>query len=1140
MPVEGDGPVAWQWLAGRFLMYAEFFRLERSPFTNTADPAFFFRTAEHEEALASLVYGVTQRRGLTVITGPPGCGKTLLAHMLMRTLDGQAQAALVLHAPESGHDLVATLCREFDVRHRAAQTTGELVERLHAHLCERFCEGKTAVAILDEAQNLSLDTLEHLRMLGNLERENAKLLQIVLLGQPELIGVLRLPQMRQLCQRVFCACQLRALDRDQTRSYVRHRLTIAGASERELFTDEAIDLLHDRSGGLPRMINQIADSALLLAYGASRPVVDRDTVSNALKEMIALYGEGTSSESGNDLPDDHSALVTDRSEGPAARQGVPVRATDELTSTVSQGLDERVRQGAEVAGRLGEVSRLAREQSADLIALVERAQSTVATLHGSGDALATARAEAVSKATKLARLVRRANRVARGLHAGQVSAQEQGDRLVELHAETQRSADLLAAELPEAVQTLDGRVKEARELLDEVLRGLADLTAATEQTQSIQERAQSAIDQAEGVHTALDRSCTAANQQRRRMVDLLHFSKNSTERLGQVTGKAEKTVDQLRFADGEVKAATRACVEATACLDERLANVRGEIADLQTSAEAARGVREALTCDIRALEAQLAASREERSAAQAAAIETREELARLADELGGRMRTAEDLLGESRTQIERLQEQFRDAVVAANRLTQVHEQAVVQAERLSEETSRASTVHQQLAARVSGAKEICAELTDTVASSRGQTDAILRLTERLDDLLPAVRRHMAEAEAAATQLGQLRVELTSEVLPTTHRELTERQAQAHAVLQAVAEQAELLERAIESARSACTETARNGEDLRGLNQSVLDSLASLQDLADTAARRVDEKVSLLDDRLEQVGQESATLMTRFEDSRSAAGELACDVDRQLARLREQVATSQCVIGELDGLRTQLAELTGPRAAELIDSHRATLDGSLAAAGQSANQLDQATAQAQVLAGRITEVLEQVRQAGESLSASRTAAEKLATQCGERQDALGARLDQAAQHSENLEGLVTRAEGVLAALAQQAQQTAEAREDLDRVARRLARERALAAVCMHRLVSMRSEAEHNADGVSSVYESSGRDAIVSPSSGSGTRGAKPAIAVAGGYVDAIDEICRLLKTPLAGSHPSSRRGRACARASTAGETSGEID
>jgi general secretion pathway protein A len=325
-------------------MYAEFFGLERSPFANTADPTFFFRTAEHEEALASLVYGGTQRRGLTVITGPPGCGRRCWP---VADADTDGQPSALVCTRESGHDLVATLCRDstFDIGRSA---TGNC-RPLHTHLCERFCEGKTAVAILDEAQNLSLDTLEHLRMLGNLERENAKLLQIVLLGQPELIGVLRLPQMRQLCQRVFCACQLRALDRDQTRSYVRHRLTIAGASERELFTDEAIDLLHDRSGGLPRMINQIADSALLLAYGASRPVVDRIRSQRAQGDD-ALYGKV--------LPRSRewparrsSALVTDRSEG--RRHDKVSRSSHRRANvTVSQGLDERVRQGAEVAGRL--------------------------------------------------------------------------------------------------------------------------------------------------------------------------------------------------------------------------------------------------------------------------------------------------------------------------------------------------------------------------------------------------------------------------------------------------------------------------------------------------------------------------------------------------------------------------------------------------------------------------------------------------------------------------------------------------------------------------------------------------------------------------------------------------------------------
>ena len=283
-------------------MYCEFFGFARMPFDNTADPQFFFKTAEHEEALATLVYGVTQRRGLTVVTGLPGSGKTLLAHILVESLRAQADVATIFHAPESGHDLVASLCRQLGVRCRSSHSTGELVERLQSHLATQFYKDRSVVVIIDEAQNMSPDVLEHLRMLGNMEKDSAKLLQVVLLGQQELLHTLQQPALAQLCQRIFCSCQLKSLARDQTRNYIRHRLNVAGSPDVEVFSDEAIDLIHNLSSGLPRLINQIADNALLAAYSASRKTVDRQTVAECTEDMMALRVERSGEAAGQASP----------------------------------------------------------------------------------------------------------------------------------------------------------------------------------------------------------------------------------------------------------------------------------------------------------------------------------------------------------------------------------------------------------------------------------------------------------------------------------------------------------------------------------------------------------------------------------------------------------------------------------------------------------------------------------------------------------------------------------------------------------------------------------------------------------------------------------------------------------------------
>ena len=283
-------------------MYCQFFELARMPFDNTPDPRFFFATPEHDEALAALRYGVAQRRGFTLITGRPGGGKTLLGRMLIHSLGARVLSTVLSHTPEDAHDLIASLCRGLGIRVRLAHSTGHLVERLHGALVARYHEDRLVVAVIDEAQSLSPDLLEHVRMLGNLEQDTAKLLQIVLLGQPELVPLLRDPQLDQLRQRIFCSRRINPLTRRQVHAYVHHRLRIAGAADGTVFNEGAIDLLYDRSAGIPRLVNQIADNSLLVAFGAAQKPVGSELVAEAIEQTMEVQLGPTIEFVGSDQP----------------------------------------------------------------------------------------------------------------------------------------------------------------------------------------------------------------------------------------------------------------------------------------------------------------------------------------------------------------------------------------------------------------------------------------------------------------------------------------------------------------------------------------------------------------------------------------------------------------------------------------------------------------------------------------------------------------------------------------------------------------------------------------------------------------------------------------------------------------------
>jgi general secretion pathway protein A len=264
-------------------MYTQFYGLREKPFTLSPDPKYLFLSDSHREALAHLLYGIEQGEGFIAVTGEVGTGKTTLCRTLLDRLDPSTEVAFVFNPPLSGMELLHAIHHELGLLGGEA-TRQELTEELNQFLLEKKAQGRRVLLIVDEAQNLERDALEQVRLLGNLETSTAKLIQIILLGQPELDAKLASPDLRQLRQRITVRWRLAPLNAAETREYVTHRLKVAGAS-RELFTELATREVHRRSRGIPRVINLLCDRALLAGFAAQSQSIGLGLVSQVEKEI---------------------------------------------------------------------------------------------------------------------------------------------------------------------------------------------------------------------------------------------------------------------------------------------------------------------------------------------------------------------------------------------------------------------------------------------------------------------------------------------------------------------------------------------------------------------------------------------------------------------------------------------------------------------------------------------------------------------------------------------------------------------------------------------------------------------------------------------------------------------------------------
>ncbi|HEX6069756.1 MAG TPA: AAA family ATPase [Longimicrobiaceae bacterium] len=248
-------------------MYEVFFGLDEKPFSITPNPRFIFYSEHYRAALEHLLYGLQEKEGFMLVTGPVGTGKTTLCRELLASVDGdRCRTALVFNPFLNAVEMLQALLSEFGCSYPAGATRKDLLDRLNRFLLEELVEGRTCIAIFDEAQHLSEAFLEQIRVLSNLETDNEKLLQIILVGQPELRERIQQPSLAQLDQRVSVRCVLRHLTDEETEQYVYHRLNVAGARGGVRFTRRAIARLHGASRGVPRLINLIADRTLLAGF----------------------------------------------------------------------------------------------------------------------------------------------------------------------------------------------------------------------------------------------------------------------------------------------------------------------------------------------------------------------------------------------------------------------------------------------------------------------------------------------------------------------------------------------------------------------------------------------------------------------------------------------------------------------------------------------------------------------------------------------------------------------------------------------------------------------------------------------------------------------------------------------------------
>lgn len=270
-------------------MYRKFYNLKENPFNSTCDPSFFFFSRKHKEALSHLHYGVIQKKGIITITGEIGTGKTTLCRFFLKQLDKKNKVAFLINPYFPEIQLLEAIASDFGIKKKNVGRFAYVWE-LNKFLINETEAGNNVILIIDEAQNLTVQQLEQVRLLSNFETQKTKLIQIVLTGQPELNRKLELYELRQLYQRITVKYHIFPLEKDEIPDYISHRLKVAGSDGKGIkFTTEALETIASVSSGTPRLINMICDRALLAGFAAGTQNIDSDIINKSVKEIDSYF-----------------------------------------------------------------------------------------------------------------------------------------------------------------------------------------------------------------------------------------------------------------------------------------------------------------------------------------------------------------------------------------------------------------------------------------------------------------------------------------------------------------------------------------------------------------------------------------------------------------------------------------------------------------------------------------------------------------------------------------------------------------------------------------------------------------------------------------------------------------------------------